>query len=237
LGLTLIATPRPELLPGYLGLHGAYLLLFTVVFWRPTLRPAALHLCFMMQSAIVFMIVSLNPDMGVVTALIPLLAYQAALVFTGSIRWYWVGGLALLTAGPLMFYLGALTGLARGLLPMIGVVVLAAYVVVMQEIESARLTSQELLGELQEKHRQLQTYADQVEELAAIEERSRLARALHDSVSQTLFSILLNIRSAQIVLKQDPARLKPHLTQLQELAQDALGQMRGLIARWRIPGD
>ena len=90
-----------------------------------------------------------------------------------------------------------------------------------------------MLSELQETHRQLQAYADQVEELATIEERSRLARELHDSVSQTLFSIVLNTRSAQILQERNPARVKPQLEQLQELTQNTLAQMRSLIAQLR----
>jgi signal transduction histidine kinase len=145
----------------------------------------------------------------------------------------WVGLFVLLTGGSLMVYLGPLEGLALGLTPSAVGIVLAAYVVVTEEIESARAGSQALLGELEETHKQLQAYADRVEELATMEERSRLARELHDSVSQTLFSIVLNTRSAQILQERNPARVKPQLEQLQALTQNALAQMRGLIAQLR----
>lgn len=236
LGLILIATPRRELLPWYLILHCVYLILLTGTFWLPRIRPEVLSLFFAIQSALVVLILSLNPEMGIVTALLPVLAYQAALVFSGLRRWFWIGWLVLLAISPLMFYLGMLTGLARGLLPAIGTLVLATYVIVTHEIEAARATSQKLLSELQEKHQQLQAYAERVDELAAIEERSRLARELHDSVSQTLFSILLNTRSAQILLEQNPSQIKPQLAHLQELAQNALTQMRSLITQWHPAG-
>ena len=90
-----------------------------------------------------------------------------------------------------------------------------------------------MLAELEATHRRLKTYAGQVEELAALEERNRLARELHDSVSQTIFSLILNARSAQMLLERDPARVRSQLEQLQELAQSALGEMRGLIAQLR----
>jgi signal transduction histidine kinase len=92
-----------------------------------------------------------------------------------------------------------------------------------------------LLNELQETHRQLEAQAGQVEELAAMQERNRLARELHDSVSQTMFSIVLNIRSTQILLEREPDRVRPQLEQLQELTSRALSQMRTLISQWR-PG-
>jgi len=228
---TLASTPTQDLWPWYVGLHLVYLVLFTAVLCRPTLRPEWLHLYFACQSALVLALLSLDPELDFVTGLFPLLSYQAALVFAGWTRWMWVGVFVLLTGGSLMFYLGPLEGLALGLTPGAVGIVLAAYVVVNEEIENARAGSQVMLGELQATHRQLQAYAEQVEELATMEERNRLARELHDSVSQTMFSIVLNTRSAQILLERNPARVKPQLEQLQELTQNALAQMRSLIAQ------
>jgi signal transduction histidine kinase len=134
-----------------------------------------------------------------------------------------------------LFFGDALYNLALELPNMAGIIVLSGYIIAVLEIESARAQSQTMLAKLQETHRQLQTYADQVEELAAIEERNRLARELHDSVSHTMFSIVLNIRSTQILLEREPARVRPQLEQLQELSSRALSQMRALISQWR-PG-
>jgi len=89
------------------------------------------------------------------------------------------------------------------------------------------------LRELQDKNIQLQAYTSQAEQIAAIEERNRLARELHDSVSQTIFSIVLNTRSTQIFLERQPERVRSQLEKLQELAQEALSEMRSLIAQLR----
>jgi len=231
---SLASTPTRDVWPWYVGLHFAYLVLFTAVLWRPTLRPELLHVYFACQSAIVL---ALNPKLNFVTVLFALLSYQAALVFTGPPRWAWVGLFALFSGGSLIFHLGLLEGLALGLMPIAMGVLLAAYVIVNEEIESARSKSQMMLDELREAHQQLQEYANQVEELATMEERNRLARELHDSVSQTLFSIALNTRSTQILLERDIARIKPQLEQLQELTQNALAQMRSLIAQLRPKTD
>ena len=233
LARTLASTTTQDLWPWYLGLHGVFLVLFTAVLWRPGMRAELLHLTFAFQSALVLALLSLDPEVDFVTALFALLSYQAALVFTGPSRWMWVGLFVLLMCGSLMFYLGPLQGLALGLMPSAVGVVLAAYVAANEEIERARAKSQAMLGELQETHRQLQAYADQVAEFATMEERNRLARELHDSVSQTMFSIVLNTRSAQILLERNPARIRSQLEQLQELTQNALAQMRSLIAQLR----
>ncbi len=116
-------------------------------------------------------------------------------------------------------------------------IVIAAYVIVEREVALAEARRQAMLVELQEIHRQLERYAGQVEELASIEERNRLAREIHDSVSQTLFSIVLNTRAAQLLLQQDPTRVRAQLEQLQSLAQSALAEMRSLIAQLRRPAE
>ena len=66
-----------------------------------------------------------------------------------------------------------------------------------------------------------------------LQERNRLARELHDSVSQTMFSISLNSRAAHILLERDPDKLRSQLEQLQGLTRSALEEMRGLIADLR----
>jgi hypothetical protein len=58
-----------------------------------------------------------------------------------------------------------------------------------------------------------------------------------DSVSQTMFSILLTTRAAQLLLERDPARVRAQLVQLQELVQSALAEMRSLITQLRIKAD
>jgi signal transduction histidine kinase len=237
LARTLASTTNPDLVPWYAGLHLAYGILFAAVLWRPNLPPALLHLYFVVQSVIILAMLALQPELDFVTGLFVLLYYQAALVFPSPTRWVWVGVFTVLTCGSLMFYLEPLRGLALGLVPSAVGIVLAAYATVNAEIEQARAASQAMLGELQETQRQLQAYAGQVEDLAAVEERNRLARELHDSVSQTIFSITLNTRAAQILLERNPAGVKPQLERLQKLTQNALVQMRSLIAQLRPKSD
>ena len=107
------------------------------------------------------------------------------------------------------------------------------YAIANREAERVNQESEVILMELQEKNSQLQVYATQVEQIAAIEERNRLARELHDSVSQTIFSIVLNTRSAQILLERQPDRVRLQLEELQMLTQEALAEMRSLIAQLR----
>jgi len=70
-------------------------------------------------------------------------------------------------------------------------------------------------------------------ELAAAQEHDLIARELHDSVSQIIFSITLEAQSARLLLDKDPSRVPALLDRLQELTGRALSQMRNLISQWR----
>jgi signal transduction histidine kinase len=74
------------------------------------------------------------------------------------------------------------------------------------------------------------------QEAAVLEERSRLARDLHDSISQQLFSMTLTAQAARVQLEKNPARTAAQLERLQETAAAALAEMRALIFQLRPPG-
>ena len=60
------------------------------------------------------------------------------------------------------------------------------------------------------------------QDLAALEERNRLARELHDSVSQALYGIALGARTAQKLLDRDPTKLAVPLDYVLSLAEAGL---------------
>ena len=97
----------------------------------------------------------------------------------------------------------------------------------------ARLRSEELLDQLQESNRRLKVYAERAEEIAAAQERTRLARELHDAVTQTVFSINLTAEAARLACDQTPDRVPGMLDRLQELGKEALGEMRSLVDELR----
>ncbi len=74
-------------------------------------------------------------------------------------------------------------------------------------------------------------------ELAALEERQRLARDLHDAISQTLFSARL---TAEMLLRQKQSigldTLWMHIDHLTRLVVSALGEMRILLLELRPEG-
>ena len=69
--------------------------------------------------------------------------------------------------------------------------------------------------------------------LAALEERQKLARELHDSVSQALYGIGLGARTALTLLERDPAKAAEPLEYCLSLAEAGLAEMRALIFELR----
>ncbi len=70
-------------------------------------------------------------------------------------------------------------------------------------------------------------------ELTVIEERNRLARDLHDSVAQKLFSAVLTAEAAATLIDRDPQRAKAEVQKLQELTHTSLQELRSLIFELR----
>jgi PAS domain S-box-containing protein len=72
---------------------------------------------------------------------------------------------------------------------------------------------------------------------AASIERARLARELHDSVSQALFSMTMYARTAQLAMTRagmdEDGPLSHAVTQLADLAEGAMAEMRALIFELR----
>jgi signal transduction histidine kinase len=69
----------------------------------------------------------------------------------------------------------------------------------------------------------------QAEKLAAVRERERLARDLHDAVSQTLFSASVMAETLLFQHKDKPDEIEAGLEQICGLTQTALAEMRVLL--------
>lgn len=68
-----------------------------------------------------------------------------------------------------------------------------------------------------------------IQERTALEERQRLARELHDSVSQALYGIALSVNTALAVLDRDREAARDALNYTVSLTRAGLSEMRALI--------
>jgi len=74
---------------------------------------------------------------------------------------------------------------------------------------------------------------EKAQALAMLEERHRLARDLHDAVSQTLFSASVIAESLPRLWKSHPQKVGPRLNQLRRLTRGAMAEMRTLLLELR----
>jgi signal transduction histidine kinase len=101
------------------------------------------------------------------------------------------------------------------------------------ELVTAAIERMRLRDETEAARREAEIHAQQAQKLASLEERTRLARELHDSVSQVLYGIGLGARTARAVAKQNPDKLQEPLDYILNLAEAGLTEMRALIFELR----
>ncbi len=92
--------------------------------------------------------------------------------------------------------------------------------------------AEELLQELEVAHRQLSEYANQIEDLTLNNERQRMARELHDTLSQGLAGVILQLEAAgqhlengnkekaQAIIKQAGMRARSTLAEARDVIDD-----------------
>jgi signal transduction histidine kinase len=146
---------------------------------------------------------------------------------------YWLGGLCLVLTVALSLVFGLAEGVSYIPVYIAGVLVIGLYGRANRKAEEARARSEELASRLQEANRLLKMYAERAEEVAAAQERTRLARELHDAVTQTVFSMNLTAEAARLACEATPQKVPGMLDRLQELGRDALAEMRSLVDELR----
>ena len=98
---------------------------------------------------------------------------------------------------------------------------------------AARAEVEELAAQLESANRKLRAYTAQVEELAVVKERNRLAREIHDGLGHYLTAINMQIQAGLSVLDHDRARALTALAHAQQLTQEGLSEVRRSVAALR----
>jgi signal transduction histidine kinase len=137
-----------------------------------------------------------------------------------------------LTAGTVVgFYAAhvAATGLADDAFPtvplLVGVLVWGGAWVVGDRIRHRR-----------ERRRDVVESAARERRLAAAEERTRIARDLHDSAGHALNVILVQAGAARLLEEKDPARARAAIATIEEIARETVGDIDRLVSALREDG-
>lgn len=92
-----------------------------------------------------------------------------------------------------------------------------------------------LIAELRQTKADLERYASQAEELAALRERARLARDMHDSLGHALVLVNVKLEAAQRLYAVEAARGDAELEATRALVRETMAELRRSLANLRAP--
>jgi len=221
------------LIVGLLTLYG--LLLFTdLAIYRRF--PSYLIYYFTIQASIVIvlLLLPLYPlDSPITTDFFALLFIplfvQAIFYFPKPVSYYWAIALTTVSITALQIQYGLSDGIKFSLTYILGYTMICLLAIFYLNAEEAK-------EELNKANQKLQEYATKIETLAVAEERNRLARDLHDSVTQSLYSLTLFAEAASEELSAGELdTVDNHLRELRQTSRQALQEMRLMIFELRPP--
>jgi two-component system, NarL family, sensor histidine kinase DesK len=85
-------------------------------------------------------------------------------------------------------------------------------------------------------NRKLRKANEEIEHLAKVAERERIARDLHDVLGHTLSVITLKSELAGKLIEQDPARAGKEIREVEQVSRQALSEVRDAIRGYRSEG-
>jgi signal transduction histidine kinase len=150
----------------------------------------------------------------------------------------WISLIPIAFLGGLFLYMtgvprtGALLQIGGELLSLVSVVALVYSLATLMRQRNER---DRLIAELQEAQQQLRRSAARDVELAALRERNRLAREMHDSLGHALVLIAIKIEAAQRLQAVDPARADAEWEATKALVRSTMSDLRSSLAGLRLP--
>ncbi len=104
------------------------------------------------------------------------------------------------------------------------------FIVVFTELAQSERQARE---QLQKANQQLADYAAQVEQLATMRERNRLAREVHDTLGHYLTVINVQLEVVTKLIESNPPRAKEAAVKAKQLASEGLNEVRRSVSALR----
>lgn len=236
---TASATMGPVRLALFVGLLAAH----TVLHWfayrllsgKPESWARRAAYC-VLQAGLIFAISLLTTDSTLTLGL-----WVTLLVETVALLWpVWQAMVlsAALYYGLMALNWGMIWGLreAVSLIPPLALILsgLLFYALALAREYRSRQKAQEMVQQLEATQRQLEEYAEQVEELTISHERQRMAREMHDTLAQGLAGVIMQLEAADSHLESNrPAEARVLVEQAMLRARQTLHEARGAIQALR----
>ncbi|MCO6452927.1 MAG: sensor histidine kinase [Caldilineales bacterium] len=203
--------------------------------WASRLRMQRIIL--VLQAAIIVLLILISPTSGYFPTLFFVLTVKAAMLFEEREWLLWLLGFFLVTVATLSveenFQMGILVGALYGG----AYFFFGTFAKMTRDADTARKEMARLLAELSDANQQLQDYADQVQELTIVAERSRMAREMHDTVGHRLTVSAVQLEAAERICARDPEKAKEMMATVHEQVNAALSELRQTVAVLRAPLD
>jgi signal transduction histidine kinase len=187
-----------------------------------------------LQTALVFVLLLMPGFSDFFATLLMVLCMQVMLRLKPKVGAFWIGLCAVLLV--LVLFKNAnyrAQAIALMLVNLAGVILFGSYVVAIRHSQEARVKNESLARQIHEANDSLSALSEQLKQLSLAKERRRLAREMHDSVTQTVFGMSLAAQSAGLMLKSDPQGVEAQLQRIGQLSQSALSEMKVLISELR----
>ncbi|MDQ2810047.1 MAG: sensor histidine kinase [Chloroflexota bacterium] len=136
---------------------------------------------------------------------------------------------------------GLIADLVAGRLPvdfwgsLFGVGFAMIYAVLITVLIRSRMQSEHLVHELRQTQERLEAALVHEREAAALRERTRMAREMHDVLGHALALVAVKIEVAQRLQAVDPARAAAELDATKALVRDSMADLRASLADLRSP--
>ena len=169
-------------------------------------------------------------------AMLPLAA-QGVVILPPRLMLGACGAMWLAVVVPMTIFGGWGPAAVLGMFFLAGIVFVVVITRLAVKEQRGRTEVERLVAELKDANDKLRAYAEQVEELATLTERNRLAREIHDSLGHYLTVVIVQIEAAIAMKENDPDRSLDSLRKAQALAQKGLGEVRRSVTALRLPGE
>lgn len=194
------------------------------------IRPALLY--FSVQITLASALLFLTKSPAIMLAMLPL-AGQAVVILSRNFMVIVCAAMWLVLVGSLAVMGGGGPAAVFGMFFLAGIVFVVVITQLAVKEQRGRAEVERLLTELRAANDKLRQSASQIEELATLTERNRLAREIHDSLGHYLTVIIVQLEAAAALLESDRERSLEGLRKAQTLAQKGLDEVRRSVSALR----
>jgi signal transduction histidine kinase len=224
--ISYISMPTGQTKAAAMALCTGFGLVHAIAFRRAD-TPGRLAIYFIAQTIIILALLRLSSPRDVFNFFFYILTLEAVLILPTRQAAAWIVAFFLLDSLNTLWNQGS-TGLIGVLFYSAAFMLAAIFGYALRQAEIARQENEDLIEELKTTQLQLQS-------MAVNEERTRMARELHDSLGHRLTVSIVQLEGAQRLIPSDPERAARMIGTMRDEMKEALAELRRTVSAMRAP--